>query len=112
MYRVQVQVCHRLEEMCRGRRSGDRNTDRLNELLRLGISAEEGVDGGSGVEVRNVLFFQETPDEWVIDAAKAVVRAPNGGDGPGECPSLSHKESVLESGGFSGRRAYHSMKHR
>jgi hypothetical protein len=33
------------------------------------VGAEEGVDGRCGVEVRDAFFFEEFPDQGVIDLA-------------------------------------------
>ena len=46
---------------------GDCYSHRIFELDGVFGGAEEGVDCWCGIEVRDVFFFEELPDEWVVD---------------------------------------------
>ncbi len=83
----QVEVGHGLEEVGRGRAGRDGHADGVREHRGVLVGAEEGVDGGRRVEVRDALFLEEFPDERVVDLAQADVRAADGADGPGERPA-------------------------
>jgi len=84
---VEVQACHCLEEVSGGWGGGDGDADGVRKTGGVGIGAEEGVYRGRGVEVSDGFVLQETPDGRVIDLAKAVVGATDGGYGPGKRPA-------------------------
>ena len=58
MHRMQIQIRHLLEEMGRWWACCHSDLDGLGELLGLVRVAEQGVHGGGGVEMTDVLFFQ------------------------------------------------------
>jgi hypothetical protein len=51
------------------------------------VGAEEGINSGCGVEVCDFLFFEEVPDEGVIDLSEAEVGSADSSDCPAKCPS-------------------------
>jgi hypothetical protein len=60
--REQVEVGHLLEEVGGRGAGGYGHPYRAGEDFGVGVSAEEGVDGWCGVEVRDAFFFEEFPD--------------------------------------------------
>lgn len=72
-------LTHALEESGGGGRGGDGDAHGRWKFGRGGRGAEEGADGGGGVEVRYFLGEEEAPDCWVVDFAEAVVGAADGG---------------------------------
>ena len=83
----EVEVRHGLEEVGCRRAGRDSHADGAREGHGVRVGAEERVDGGRRVEVRDAFFFEEFPDERIVDLAQADVRAADGADGPGERPT-------------------------
>lgn len=69
MHGVQVEGGHLFEEMGGGRAGGDGYLDGGGQGLGFFGCAEEGVDCGGGVEVGDSFFFEELPDQGVVDLA-------------------------------------------
>jgi hypothetical protein len=84
-----------LKEVRGGRAGGDGDADGPREHLGVLVGAEERVDGGGCVEVRDGFFFEEFPDQGVVDLAQADVCAADGADRPGECPADGVEPGLL-----------------
>lgn len=80
---VEVEVDHVLKELCGRWRGSNSDSDWILELDGRLVCAEQGVDGGSGIEVRDALFAKELPDVVVVDLSETVVGAANRDNSPG-----------------------------
>jgi hypothetical protein len=91
----QVEVGHLLKEVRGGRAGGDGDADGPREHHGVLVGAEERVDGGGCVEVRDGFLLEEFPDQGVVDLAQADVSAADGADRPGECPADGVEPGLL-----------------
>jgi len=84
---VEVEVRHHLEKMSARRACCDRNSHRMIETFGVLVTAEHCIHGWRSVEMSDLFFLEQTPDVWIVDLSKTVVRSSNSSDCPREGPA-------------------------
>ena len=90
MIDLEVQLRHASDQRWRGRRPRREETHRPLEPVRSGVVRQGDQDGGRGTEVGNALI-EQPPGGCRVDSGEADTPGADGGQRPGESPSVAVK---------------------